>query len=189
MLCLEAPKRLFAVACLENAEALLLEWIREELLHSRLVVDEEDRGGVGRGRFHVKSRCLPIPRPTIEPLWPPSRLHRSGADRVAARSSDRSTAASIEARGCSSGCRYSCSPSAWRARRRSSLPTCRRRSTKPQRRRSPPTSRRAGRAACPVRPGPRARHAGSSRSFGLTASRCVARPSSRTSLATDESTS
>jgi len=51
---LEAPQGLLAVAGVQDAEALVLEWIREQLLHGVLVVDEEDRGGVARGRFTWK---------------------------------------------------------------------------------------------------------------------------------------
>src|SRR5262249_30726966 len=42
----EPVDRLLAVARLQDAKALSLERIREELLHGVLVVDEEDGGGV-----------------------------------------------------------------------------------------------------------------------------------------------
>ena len=180
----EAAQRLLAVARLDDAEAVALERVREELLDRVLVVDEEDGGGVGHRRFHVEMRCLPILRPTIARRWPPlppASERRRG--RAAARSSGPSTAASTAAPGCSSACRSCCSRSASRARRRSSAPALPPPSTGARRH----ARRRAGARATPTaRPGPPARparRAGSREQLRSTGSRSAESRSPPTSRA------
>ncbi len=165
-----------------DAEPLVLERIREELLDCLLVVDEEDGGGLGHRAAPI-SLPAASPRPTIDRPWRPSRLHPSGAGRGPARSSARSTVGSTAAPGCSSACRCFCSRSASRSRPRSSRPTCRRPSTRRRPPSSPPTSRFATPTAAPGRRERRRRRPGSPASCNRTGSRSAGKRSRPTSPA------
>src|SRR5439155_16067996 len=90
----EAAEGLFAVTRVKHPKPFVLERIREELLNRLLVIDEQNRGGVVRGRFHVEMGACRSLVLLYRAPWLPPRQHRNGAARAEDRSSDPSMAGS-----------------------------------------------------------------------------------------------
>ena len=102
----EARERLLAVARRDDAVAVALERVREQLLHGVLVVDEEDRLRIRPWRDARAGTAHP--RAYYSPGYGRSlRDSRAAGGRGAARSSGPSTAACTGAPGSSSACRCS----------------------------------------------------------------------------------
>ena len=101
----------------DDAEAVALERIGQELLDGVLVVDEQD----GRGICHdsmMPGRAAPAGGgPTLRSPWPFRPRHRGGGPGPARRSA-RSTPGCTAARGSCSRFRSCSRPSAWPGRRR-----------------------------------------------------------------------
>ena len=101
----EAGERLVAVPRLDDAVAVPLERIGQELLDRLLVVDEQDGGWIRHEEPTEGAR-------TIARLSPLKRQSAAPGGAGAARPSVPSTAVCTAGRGCSSGCRCSSPPSA-----------------------------------------------------------------------------
>ena len=78
----ELPQRLLAVARLDDAEAVALERVGEELLDRVLVVDEEDRGGVWHRPMGRSEACPPYYSPRCRRYRPARGARARAAARI-----------------------------------------------------------------------------------------------------------
>src|SRR5436305_1155367 len=103
----ELPQRLLAVGCLDDGEAVALEWKREHLPNGIFVVDEQNRGG-GFGHVlttnHARARSA-AGTARIALQWRRLVIPHAVVARAAARWNGPSTRGSTAARSCSSRCR------------------------------------------------------------------------------------